>query len=711
LILEPSPLRRKTPLVGNAGRPSRRGHARSHSKLAAHPPALVHGRRVLNAVAARAAPPAAIAPHPDDAPARLYAWFDTLGYPDLSRARFIRVATGSWEQTGDGPAEPIYRYGFLLADDEATFTALSLSSLQVRTLEKNSEDREIDRVGFEDGNLTAYIDTRLKPWINGGSPYGERKHIYNTATVGERGQFFLLARAAAHRGQYDQAAKLMEAVARLPRPSRSADPGPRSTRQLIADDLAFAETWQAIQDLGDKRLTRSHVLAKLERVATQFPEFAKHAEVAAAVTALRRLVREDEAHANRRDLAPLDRRPVREQIAEAIYRLRDLDNKYYAHGYYGGSPPSPPENVVHQVAAYGPDAIPQLLAAMDDDGFIRVQESFPGIDRLEWPPTIGEAAETAIGYAAGRRFELADEIRYKLSPGEQKAEKKRLIRAWYDDVRTRGLKTVLIDAMRSDADYATYQAARLAVLFPNEAADLIIDTARNTSFPRRRREFLGSLTKLPGDAVEPFLLEEVRSGPTLDCHVAAARILLNRQAEGWAPILIRHWNELPLGPTVARDNSDDYRSLLNFASFLVDSGDPDAVRAVGRSMRRLPIEFRGSVVRAAGSQLRQWKRGKLDTPLKPGYEGALYELLIAALDDDRERAHQLGWYSGEQRICDIAGQAFDEIDSSIYSFEIKDDEPARNRALKEIGDTVRRERGLPPRTTGAPRAAAIVTAD
>ena len=38
-----------------------------------------------------AAPPAPDGPSPDDTPDRLFAWFDTLGYPDISQAPFVRV--------------------------------------------------------------------------------------------------------------------------------------------------------------------------------------------------------------------------------------------------------------------------------------------------------------------------------------------------------------------------------------------------------------------------------------------------------------------------------------------------------------------------------------------------------------------------------------------------------------------------------------------
>ena len=52
-----------------------------------------------------------------------FAWWDTLGYPDLAKLPFVEVATGLWsdsEMPGSDP-EPMLEQGFLVAEEAKTF--------------------------------------------------------------------------------------------------------------------------------------------------------------------------------------------------------------------------------------------------------------------------------------------------------------------------------------------------------------------------------------------------------------------------------------------------------------------------------------------------------------------------------------------------------------------------------------------------------------
>ena len=55
-----------------------------------------------------------------------YAWFKSLGYPDLGKLPFVRIDTGAWRQTGSDPPVPLPDYGVLIEDRGKEFTVFTL---------------------------------------------------------------------------------------------------------------------------------------------------------------------------------------------------------------------------------------------------------------------------------------------------------------------------------------------------------------------------------------------------------------------------------------------------------------------------------------------------------------------------------------------------------------------------------------------------------
>jgi hypothetical protein len=99
------------------------------------PPLAVALALLCDAPFAHAEPPAAAPPTvPSSAeqwltPAAVaaVAWYDTLGYPDAKDLPYVRVATGLTTQEGDQPAENTFMEGFLLRQDDTSFTVFLCS--------------------------------------------------------------------------------------------------------------------------------------------------------------------------------------------------------------------------------------------------------------------------------------------------------------------------------------------------------------------------------------------------------------------------------------------------------------------------------------------------------------------------------------------------------------------------------------------------------
>jgi hypothetical protein len=100
-------------------------------------------------------------PVPNEAIQEAYAWFDTLGFPDLARSKYVKVATGNWWY-GEDPPQNSYQYAFLLKEEGQTFTVFT-TALAAQTFKKTPPGTpEHERVGFEEADLKKVVDAYLK---------------------------------------------------------------------------------------------------------------------------------------------------------------------------------------------------------------------------------------------------------------------------------------------------------------------------------------------------------------------------------------------------------------------------------------------------------------------------------------------------------------------------------------------------------------------
>jgi hypothetical protein len=188
----------------------------------------------------------------DDEIRKAFAWFDSIGLPDLSKARFVRVATGWGEEPAEGkPAESHFAGGFLVSEHGDEFTIL-FPDLQTAVFKKTGSDTpEHKRVGWEKAEIAKLVQSRIdelnavakadpddrNPWRR----FGER--------LDEAAELFVLARGAAGAGEEKAAFELYRFAAARDFDGKKEG---KSLADFVAGRIAHAEMWRAVLSSGTR---------------------------------------------------------------------------------------------------------------------------------------------------------------------------------------------------------------------------------------------------------------------------------------------------------------------------------------------------------------------------------------------------------------------------------------------------------------------------
>jgi hypothetical protein len=90
-----------------------------------------------------------------------FAWFDTLGLPDLDCRPFVEVQTGHWVSYGGKAPVNTTEHAFLLGDDGRAFTVLA-TDLGIRTYERTSAGTDPHKqVGYGPVDLAVAVRALL----------------------------------------------------------------------------------------------------------------------------------------------------------------------------------------------------------------------------------------------------------------------------------------------------------------------------------------------------------------------------------------------------------------------------------------------------------------------------------------------------------------------------------------------------------------------
>lgn len=633
-----------------------------------------------------------------------FAWFDSLGLPDLSQAKFVRVATASWWRIGDAPAQKFYFHGFLLKADDSEFTVFG-GDLQTRTFKKSPAGvEEIRRVGYEPVDPLTFvngIDMR-KFGSSKDLDGGDQRHRNRISAAAE---LAVLAWGCSKSGNDKAAAALHDLAMKSPSRRDTGDPKERF-HDRIAGDLALAEMWDAVESFVDPTTPRQKLLAMFEHIIKHYPKSEQVERAKEHAVVLSTMIREDREHAERRKTGKPPAELTRdEQIAEWIFQLRE-QNAYQTSqpGFCdifddGRDEKNSP---AHKLVEIGYDAVPQLIAVLDDQRFSRSV----GYHRSHYFShkvlRIGDCAHQILSVIAGRGFYGEYDGRGKVvfEGGEPTAKK--MIAAWYTELQKKGEKGMLADAVAAGSRTSSQVAEKLVEKYPADALAPLIAGARAAKEDFVRRELVQLAGGLKGDGPIPFLLEELKSGSSLSIRIAAAEALQARGRPEALEAMLAEWR-------LTKHKSDDplaEQRIAYLAPYLAAGESAKGLEALAERYDDCPIDTRIRIVEFLGRQEAtpfSKQRPKVSAePIDPLGPKASKELRAAALkwylialDDVSPRFGLTGSWNGKSltdpRVCDLAGLFLEMRNPRRYPFDAEASAKRRNEQLTTLKQELRRE--------------------
>ena len=614
--------------------------------------------------------------------AELFAWFDTLGLPDAWGRPFGAAASGACERSGDDPWTAVEEFAWLIEDRGASFRVLTIT-LEVRELTK-SPGRDpyyggADRVGFEPRDMDAEAEAQLEAALedirgNVTRLWGPHNPgVFVPASV----RLLVLARALRARGAGARARELLAAARGLE--CMGAD---LPLRESLVPGLAHVLTGRIVMALADPANPRADVLARAEVALAGLGESEVTAELKELVVILRRMVEEDRTHRPPEGFP--DACPPAAAAREWAWRLRDqgghqMGQPGYCDIFVAEGESGEPAN---RLLALGTGAVPALIDAFEDDRVIRAASESWGSPT---PYTVAGAARQVLYRIAGRGFESREAAM-----------------AWWTDVQERGLDAVLLEGIRLGDGDAFGQAEILAGRSPRAVVDALEIGLPKCVDVIDRRDLVILLGGIEGDAPLPLLLAEAAASPSLPARVAAAEALLKRGRSEGVAHLMEAWR-----------TATNVYGTDDLMRFLVECGDPAALRALGASVPGIHVTWRIQVLLEIHDTAEHGGIGG-----GPGGEWkSEAERILAAALQDRDVA--TGYWSGfdrvsldEPRVCDVAALVLAGMRGTPEALDLASSVTARDRACLRLGNAWRKEQGLellpePPRPAIPPAGRAV----
>lgn len=571
---------------------------------------------------------------------KTYAWFRTLGYPDIGKLKFVRVYRGTWSRSGAQPPRAVPDYGFLLADDTDTFRVFLLD-LNTETFRKSGLETEPHlRVAYGPASLDA-------PEI-----------VHSGYRSTQRVRQFVASYACAQRDMPEIAAKLWKHVG--PGEFVRNDIAGDTLRILCADladpDRSFRAHLEAFRlwnrhfkdaelDCWDVEGSASEYIPMLERMAA------------------------DEAARRKDPPLPIEQMKPEQRVKELIFRLRYARDPYV----YRDAPDRDPVEIL---AKEGLTAVPAMLAGINDSTLTRrIEWGYHRVFKAWHRPsltneTVGDLTRKALEKIAGR--DLKDE---------------KEARRWLAEVEVKGEQQVLIDGVVAGVRGSLEGARILARKYPDAAVPALIRAIRNAD-EWGQRWLIAELGKLKDPAVEEFLLEQTRTGKGTG---AAWELVRRGQFEGVKPIFKR-WQE----------GSDD-EALANFLLHCGSPEAVRAVaREFAERWVRDRIDLVASVLSGREIALMHTPSAPMGRAWKPSaeYKAALEAFLAGALFDTGCQENLSAFWNGHRfnspRVCDVAATALAIHFPDRYRFDSAASRTRKERQHILMANVWRAENGLKP---------------
>jgi hypothetical protein len=363
--------------------------------------------------------------------ARACRWFESLGYPDLMKLPFVRVWTGGYMSIGGshGKGERIElepALGWLLWEQGADFRVFTTELRVDRFRRRDGGGRTQARVAYDRIDLAVTVrdglaafakrlasDPLPSPLWEEGDPFDDLRGLPPLSFKG-----FVLAYACSQVGEDDLALALWRRFASVePWPPKP----PWNALDRLKDAIGHEARRTLVLDLEAQEGSWSDHLAAHRRWLERFPGHAEINEVRAAIAALEKTARVEEARRRTQPKA-MDALSAAERADALVSRLTEpfsfLDNPSDGDTLTcsGVAVPAKDTWVLAKLIAVGQDAIPRLIEALTDDRWTRSVSAVGGpgngILRDEYyVERVADLALVALGAITGVDFSDEGRIR------------------------------------------------------------------------------------------------------------------------------------------------------------------------------------------------------------------------------------------------------------------------------------------------------------
>jgi hypothetical protein len=579
-----------------------------------------------------------------------FAWFDDLGFPDLAKCKFIRLATGQEYSDEHGTLRNSCQWAFLINDQGKSFKALTLS-LAIVTCTKSPPDvPERRRIAYEPWDLqkeaAGFLSSSRPLEGKGEWPlwFGQR--------LSEPTELLIWARACSAHG-YAHEAKELLARAKQKQTWATADADGKSFYQMIADDIAPGQLRGTLEAFGTTTLSRKALLTQFRGIVEHYPGSSAAREAREAVAVLEKMVAEDEAHARRP--VSLEKESKR-LIAELIFGLRDQNVSQLSRlaDIFTGDRYNLPgwkKSPAQRLLEMDYEAVPQLIAAIGDQRFSRCV----GIDTSQgWPADgrgarffpyvlrVGDCAVAILEEIAGRTFsKLGPTERATLNEARANAVKGS-VQAWWQEAQRKGEKQMLIEGVRSGTDGSPGLAQRLVKKYPDSALAAIREGTHHGASEWIVKGLVECAAQLPRELPVSFLREQLH-GSSPAARVAAARGLLDRGYDAGVRAMIHEW-----------ENGRHAEPSSDLIYFLLWCGRVEALKALAKDLGKRPVNVGADVLYCLNDTTGEQYAKSVSAAIQEEVD----ELLASELEDTRQRMGMSGVTDDKHftnpRLCDLS---------------------------------------------------------
>lgn len=365
-----------------------------------------------------------------------FAWFDSLGFPDVAHKTFGKIPTGQYRDY-KGQWQTRFVEAFILSTNEQRFSILTLN-LEKLEWTNNPTGTTLDpRLGFEKlsvpgeaASLAEEFDAVTSNPENWRSEFGFGRPRYVTG--------FILGWACWREGLKDDALKIFVA-SKVAAERRMRQRKETNFHNQIEQDLGQALMWRTILKFEDLSVPRSDLLNGLRTVVKDYPHFKMTDREKAMPAILETMIAEDAARAAR---SPVDLKDLskEERIRELIFRLRDQNGRQRSQPgecdiFY--SPDRRTDTPAHQLVEIGFAAVPQLIEALDDEELSRSVGYRRNFYFSHVVLTVGDCALAILEKIAKKEFFDRKTTTSYMSKDDGVKEAREAAEKWWSEVKAR----------------------------------------------------------------------------------------------------------------------------------------------------------------------------------------------------------------------------------------------------------------------------------